>query len=156
MHFGFSYIGLLFLLMLMIPNLIWSRYKPKDYDKYMKNENRILLLLERIGQVSVTCIALAFADFNVNTLSVRSLLLLLAFLSMLLYEAYWIRYFKSGRTMGDFYRSFLGIPLAGAVLPVTAFLILGIYGKNPLLVAAVLILGIGHIGIHRDHKREIS
>lgn len=35
-HFGFSYVGLIFLLMLMIPNLIWSKYKPQDYDKYAK------------------------------------------------------------------------------------------------------------------------
>lgn len=33
LHFGFSYIGFLFLLMLMIPNIIWSRHQPKDYDK---------------------------------------------------------------------------------------------------------------------------
>ena len=32
---------------------------------------------------------------------------------------------------------------------------LAIYGKNPVLGAAVLILGIGHIGIHWMHKKEI-
>ena len=37
-HFGFSYIGLIFLLMLMLPNIIWSKNKPKGYDKYVKNE----------------------------------------------------------------------------------------------------------------------
>ena len=45
-HFGFSYIGLIFLLMLMLPNIIWSKNKPKGYDKYVKNENKVLLLLE--------------------------------------------------------------------------------------------------------------
>lgn len=43
-HFGFSYIGLIFLLMLFIPNIIWTRCKPKDYEKYVINENKILLL----------------------------------------------------------------------------------------------------------------
>ena len=38
LHFGFSYIGLLFLLMLMIPNIIWSKHQPKDYDKYVKSQ----------------------------------------------------------------------------------------------------------------------
>ena len=42
MNFGFSYIGLIFLLMLMIPNMILSKNKPKDYDTYAKNENKIL------------------------------------------------------------------------------------------------------------------
>ena len=66
MNLGFSYIGLIFLLMLMIPNIIWSKNKPKDYEKYEKNENKILLALERIGEVGNTCLALMFTDFNIN------------------------------------------------------------------------------------------
>ena len=41
MNLGFSYIGLIFLLMLMIPNIIWSKNNPKDYEKYEKNEKKI-------------------------------------------------------------------------------------------------------------------
>ncbi len=36
MNLGFSYVGLIFLLMLYIPNIIWSKNLPKDYDKYVK------------------------------------------------------------------------------------------------------------------------
>ena len=54
MHLGFSYIGLIFLIMLMIPNLYWTKNKPKDYEKYVHNENKILLLFERAGEVLVT------------------------------------------------------------------------------------------------------
>ncbi len=156
LHFGFSYIGFLFLLMLMIPNIIWSKNKPKDYDKYVKNENKVLLFFERVGEILVTCISLIFYDFNINTISSWTWILLIAFLLMILYEIYWIRYFKSEKTMNDFYRSLLGIPVAGATLPVIAFLLLGIYGKNQWLIIAVVILGIGHIGIHLCHKKEIS
>ena len=38
MNFGFSYVGLIYLLMLYIPNIIWSKNLPKDYNKYVKNE----------------------------------------------------------------------------------------------------------------------
>ena len=155
-HFGFSYVGFIFLLMLMIPNIIWNRNKPKEYDKYVKNEDRFLLLLERIGELSVTCFSLIFCDFNINKISAWSVILLLAFILMLLYEAYWIRYFRSDRTMRDMYRSLLGIPVAGAVLPVAAFLLLGIYGRNIFLILSTVILGIGHIGIHLNHKKEIE
>lgn len=155
LHFGFSYIGLLFLLMLMIPNIIWSKHQPKDYDKYVKNENKILLLFERIGEVSVTCIVLIFRDFNINAISNWSILLILSFLLMILYEIYWIRYFKSEQTMKDFYSSLFGIPVAGASLPVMAFTLLAIYGQNIFLLIAVIILGIGHIGIHLNHKKEL-
>ena len=40
-NLGFSYIGLIFLVMLMIPNMIWTKNKPKDYAKYVKNENKV-------------------------------------------------------------------------------------------------------------------
>ena len=40
--------------MLMIPNIIWSKNKPKEYDQYVKNENKVLLLFERIGEVLTT------------------------------------------------------------------------------------------------------
>ncbi len=155
-HFGFSYIGLLFLLMLMLPNIIWSKNKPKDYDVYVKNENKILLIFERIGEISVTCLSLIFNDFNINQISCWSIILLTAFLIMLLYEIYWIRYFKSPKTMKDMYSSLLGIPVAGATLPVIAFFLLGIYGKNIFLIIATIILGIGHIGIHLNHQKEIE
>lgn len=156
MSIGFSYIGLLFLLMLIIPNIIWSKNKPKDYDIYAKNENKVLLMLERIGEVSVTCISLIFSDFNVNKISVWSLVLLISFIIMILYEIYWVKYFKSNKTMKDFYSSLFGIPVAGATLPVMAFLLLGIYGKNVLLITAVAVLGIGHIGIHLNHRKEAA
>ena len=108
-HFGFSYIGLIFLLMLIIPNISnWSS------------------------------------------------ILLIAFILMILYEIYWIRYFKSSKTMRDMYISLLGIPVAGATLPIIAFLLLGIYGKNVFLITSTIILGIGHIGIHLNHKKELT
>lgn len=155
MNFGFSYVGLIYLLMLFIPNLFWTKYKPKDYDKYIKNENKILKIFENTGQVLVTCIVLIFKDFNVHLGSWWLTLLIISFAFMVLYEIYWIRYFKSERTMKDFYSSLLGIPAAGATLPVIAFFILGVYGKNIPLIIAIIILGIGHIGIHINHKKEI-
>lgn len=152
---GFSYVGLIFLLMLIIPNIIWSKYKPKGYEEYVKNENRVLIILERIGEVLVTCLSLIFKDFNINKISNETIILAVAFIIMVLYEIYWIRYFKSNRTMFDMYSSLLGIPVAGASLPVMAFILLGIYGKNPFLIIATIILGIGHIGIHLNHKKEL-
>ena len=155
MHFGFSYIGLIFLLMLFIPNLFWSKHKPENYDKYVKNENKTLRIFEGAGQVLVTCIVLIFKDFNIKTGSWWIIWLMLSFVFMVLYEIYWIKQFKSKKTMQDFYSSLLGIPVAGASLPVIAFLLLAVYGKSIPLLIAVVILGIGHIGIHINHKKEL-
>ncbi len=156
MQFGFSYVGLIFLLMLFVPNLLWMRCLPKDYPKYAENENIILLVFERVGEVAVTALILIFRDFNVQGWNCRLLWLLGAFVLMLMYECFWIRYFRSNKTMQDFYSNLLGIPVAGATLPVMAVLLLAIYGRNPLLFAAGVVLGIGHIGIHLNHRNELK
>ncbi len=156
MHFGFSYVGLIYLVMLTLPNIIWTKNQPKDYNKYVGNENKVLLALERAGEASASCAVLVFSDFNIKPWSNWTWWLAASFVLMVLYEIYWVRYFKSEKTMRDFYSSLLGIPAAGATLPVMAFMLLAVYGRNIVLVAAVLILGIGHIGIHLMHRKELE
>lgn len=152
-HIGFSYMGLIFMLMLIIPNIIWTKKQPAEYNP--QNENKVLLLCERAGQVLVTCTALIFTDFNLREWTIWSWWLVAAFILMVMYECWWICYFKSDRTLSDFYSSFLFVPLAGATLPVFAFLLLGVYGKVIWMIISVVILGIGHIGIHWQHHREL-
>ena len=153
-HLGFSYIGLIFIFMLIIPNLLWTKKQPLGYSA--ENENKCLVVFERVGEVLTTCCALIFSDFNLQELSEWSLWLVTAFALMILYEIWWVRYFKSERRLTDFYSSFLGIPVAGATLPVLAFFLLGIYGKVIWMLIACIILGIGHIGIHWQHRKEIN
>lgn len=111
-HFGFSYIGLIFLLMLLIPNFAWTKKQPQGYTA--ENENKILLALERIGEVLTSCCALIFADFNVHGWTNWSWWLIAAFILMLIYELWWIRYFRSERRLEDFYSSFLSVPPCGS------------------------------------------
>lgn len=149
MNFGFSFLALIYLMLLFVPNIIFTKFMPKDFNEYSKDENRVLLILERIGEITVTVFAL-FCGVGFSW----SWILIVSILLMVLYELYWIRYFKSGHTMRDIYASFLKIPLPGATLPVFAFLLLGIYADNIFLILATVILGIGHIGIHYNHYNE--
>ena len=151
---GFSYTGLLFLLMLFIPNIIWSKGKPQGYTS--EQENKILLFFERLGQILTSCCSLIFSDLNIHKWTLWSLWLIAAFILMIMYEAWWVRYFRGERKLSDFYSDFLGIPLAGATLPVIAFFMLGIYGKVVCMLIATVILGIGHIGIHMQHRKRID
>lgn len=151
-HIGFSYIGLIFLLMLFTPNVIWVLKKPQGYS--FEKENKLLAAFEWAGEIFTTTCALMFDDFNINGWSIWTLWLIAAFILMLMYDCWWICYFHSEQKQSDYYRSFLGIPLAGATLPVLSFFMLGIYGKVIWLMIASVILGIGHIGIHIKHKKS--
>lgn len=155
-HFGFSYIGCIYLLLLFIPNGIWAHYKPQGYDALAAGEPKPLRLLEGIGQVLTTCCALAFSDFNPRGWSLWSLWFIGSLLCMVLYEAGWLRYFMGSRSLRKMYRPLLGIPVPLASLPVLAFLLLGVYGRVIWMVIAVLPLGVGHIGIHALHWRRIK
>lgn len=153
-HIGFSYTGLIFLLLLFLPNLFWNRRQPMGYDP--NGESRLLLMLERTGEICVTVSALLFSDFNPQGWTPWTLWLAAAGVLMVCYECWWIRYFRSERALRDFYSSFLGVPLAGATLPVAAFFCLGVYGKVIWALLADAVLAVGHIGIHLQHARALS
>ena len=84
MCFGFSYIGFMWLIMLFVPNYIWVKNKPQDYEKYVGNENKFLLALERAGEFIVTPVALMFSDFNFKGWNFWSVVIILSFLCMVL------------------------------------------------------------------------
>ncbi len=162
---GFCVTGLVFLLMLFVPNIYWAKKaKPEGYDETSLKENRVLLVFERVGEALVTCSLLIFPAINPHLIILpegvlfdwKMLLFATSFTLMILYECYWIGYFRSQRRAADMYSSFAGFPLAGATLPVLAVLILGIYSLNLIVIGSAVILGIGHIGIHMTHCKEAS
>lgn len=68
MNFGFSYVGLIYLAMLFIPNLFWTKYKPENYEKYVKNENKILKIFESISQVQhFPLLLFSYLEFTAKT-----------------------------------------------------------------------------------------
>lgn len=153
-EFGFSYVGLIYLLMLFIPNIIWTKRQPAGYTDLAKQENKILVIFERVGQACVVVAALIFNNYNPTEFSAWTIWLIVSAVMMIMYEAAWIRYFLKP-TLKNFYGSFLLIPIPLASLPVFAFLLLGIYGKVIWLIVSSVIIGIGHIGIHTQHIKEI-
>jgi len=153
-NFGFSYIGLIYLLMLWIPNIMWARRKPDGYDP--SDENKVLLGFERIGQALCVGSMLLFSDINPYAWEPWIAWFIVSAILMVLYELFWIRYFRNGRTLRGFYRPFLRIPVPGALLPVAAFLLLGIYGRLIWLIGSSIILGVGHVGIHVQHIKRLK
>ena len=52
------------LLMLFIPNMIWAKNPPEGYTT--EDENKVLAIIERIGEVLCTCCSLIFTEFNIS------------------------------------------------------------------------------------------
>ncbi len=156
MNFHLSWLGVVYMLATIGPNLIWTRHKPEDYDKYVVRESALLRALERTGETLVACtVLITGSGRGLLPLTGRSLWLAASIALMVLYELFWLRYFRGENTMERFYGRFLGIPVPGALLPVAAFFLLAVYDRNPLLGVSVIILAVGHIGIHLAHAREV-
>lgn len=151
---GFSYIGLIFLSCLFIPNILYVFFPPKD--KIAIQENRILLAFERTGQILCTILVLIFDNFNIHQIDGWIIWLVLVALLMIAYLLCWARYFLGPHKSGDFFRSFLGIPFPLAILPVLAVAFLSVFGKVIWLGIASIILGIGHIGITAQNHDAIK
>lgn len=160
---GFSVAGLIFLLMMFIPNILFTRFLPEGYMDLSSQENRILQFFEKAGEIGITIVAVMFSDFNPRIIISKNGIqfpaafayLFLAFIVMIIYDLYWIHYFRSEKTMKDFYYDYAGVPLAGASLPVLAALLFSAYGKNLYMLAAAVCLGIGHLGIHYKHWKSL-
>ena len=152
---GVSIVGMFFLLMLFIPNIIWSKNLPDGYEESAKHENKLLLTLERAGEGLVSTLVLIDRRTDRFSLSPRIGYLVLALVLMILYELYWRKYFLSAHKLSDMYSDYCGFPLAGASLPVFAVFLIGIYACHVFIIVSAIILGIGHIGIHLMHKKEI-
>lgn len=163
-NLGFSVTGFVFLIMLFVPNIIWAcKKKPEGYEASAQKENKILLTFERVGEVLVSVSLVIFTAVNPKIMRLGGLyfewtiiLWFTAAVLMILYECYWIKYFNSAKTMEDLYMTFMGFPVAGATLPVIACLLLGICSNNLIVLCSSVILGIGHIGIHLMHRRELD
>ena len=116
MRFGFSYIGLIWLIMLFVPNMIWTKNKPQDYEKYVESENKVLLAMERLGQFIVTPVSLG-----------------------ILLAAYWLSFASYMK------RRTVRLALVLAILPVCIFLFSGILLRHWLLVCSAVLFAVGHI-----------
>lgn len=155
MTFGFSYIGCIFLLLLFVPNIIFMKHLPENYADFTAREDRILHLLERTGEVGITMLLPVTKNFNLR-LTPWVAWLIAAFALMLSYELWWHRYFKGEPTYERLLSGFLGVPLAGAVLPSAALALLAVYGKSPQVALFVIPFAYAHIRIFMQHKKELS
>ena len=138
MRYGFSYMGFLFVVLLLGPSFYWVNLP--GYKDYQARKSGIFQGIERIGLTFSSCVALIFQNYNYQGLHPWLIFLLLAWICLAAYEFHWI-----------FCRKKMLLPRRIRQLPLTALsplalLFLGIYGRSLWLMAAALIYGIGHVG----------
>lgn len=154
-RFGFSVSGLVYLIMFLIPKLLWEK-KRRSGGQAAYDGNKVLTVLAQSGQVALIASMLVFksTDPYVKVLPEgiyfdwKMVLWAAAFVLMILYEIYGLICVNSRKKKRDLYSYFAGYPAAGITLPVTAAVLIGLYSMNLIIIAAAVMLGAGCIGIH--------
>ena len=128
----------------LVPNLVFLAFPPKNVAKYGKAEDSALFtIIERVGQVSAFVLPLLFP------LSFSGAWTLVAWLAMgillVSYYALWVRFFAGNRDYALLFRPALGAPAPMAIAPVLYFLLSSLVLGSVWQAIAASILGVGHV-----------
>jgi hypothetical protein len=142
------FLSIIIPLALLIPNLLFLKFKPTEVSQksatHMQHQ-KMLTVFERIGQMGIFMIPIFYRIDLRPTLNRISLFPMI--FSLLVYYGCWIRYFLKERSFAHLFKPLWGIPIPMAVFPIIYMLFASKILGSILLLAATLLLSIGHIPI---------
>jgi hypothetical protein len=139
---GFSLVGFIIVVVIMIPNLLYIKYPPKELPTDLKDVSILYTILERSGQGAFFIILIVsknnYQDPKLN------ILFLLMFICIIVYYYLWLRYALRGTYFSQLFEPLWIIPIPMAIFPVLAFGFAALWGSSIYLGAAVVMFAIGH------------
>jgi len=139
---GFSYIGLIIVTVVLLPNLLFVIFPPKNIPNGLQDVHLFFTIIERIGMIAFIVILLTS---NVSFINLDfNLFLLLMILCIVIYYALWLRYVLKGQDFSLLFTPLLFIPIPMAIFPVCYFLFVSFWINSIYLAIVTLIFTIGH------------
>lgn len=149
-RFGFSWIGVVFLAVFFLPDMICTAKMQTAYSP--ESTTMRFAGMERLGIILVCAAAITCAPLQPSTWNPRCWLLIGAAAIGVAYLIWWFRKVAKKRTEKN--ETFSGgVPLPGALAATCAFLLLGFYAQDLLLLVCTLFFAIGDIGVRREQKQ---
>jgi len=139
-------LGGLVTLLVLLPNLLMLFLPPTGLPAAAGKKSSltsVMEIVERAGQISAFAIPFFYPVRVKGGLEIASLAGMILALSF--YYINWGRYALQGRTFRLLFQPCLGIPLPLAISPVVYFLLASLLFHSWYLLAAAVVLGIGHI-----------
>lgn len=145
MPFEIYPINIIIILLVLMPNILFSVFKPRNIPK---EESKTLVWLivgifESIGRM-VTVVLPFFWSVSLIGKN-KTIVLILMGIAIILYYLGWIRYFSNNREYKLLYEPLFFIPLPMAVCPILFLLLSGFLIESWPMVIASLILAVGHL-----------
>lgn len=151
---GFSFFGLIIVILIIIPNIIYMlKFPPKNVPRNLIEPNIIYTILERTGQIGcLTLLVITPDNFQFKS---SILLISLIMICIVIYYGLWIRYIVKGQQYMYLWKPFYIIPIPLAILPIIIFLIVSILNKSILISLVTIIFAIGHITISLNNYKQV-
>jgi len=143
-------LGGLVTLLILLPNLLVVFFPPTGLPGAAGKKTALTTtmgIIERVGQVSAFVIPFFYPIKIQGSLETASLAGMI--LALIFYYVNWGRYALRGRTFRLLFEPCLGIPIPLAISPVIYFLAAAGLFHSWVLLAAAVVLGIGHIYVSR-------
>lgn len=140
---GLHLLGFIIPILVLLPNLIFIFFQPRDIPKSLPSPPPVFTLLERAGQVA--CFTLPIVFGRLIAAQPPGLPAIGMALCLLIYYGCWVRYYSSGQTFSVLFKPLLGIPVPMAVFPALYFLLLGAWVHSWLFVVPACLFTVGHL-----------
>lgn len=128
--------GLIIMIILMIPNIIFALKKKNFQSKYHNKVVEIIEQIGRFGSMGLMIINIPLLEFGYWFNKGEIVFMALTGILALLYCFVWILYFK---------KSTIARAMALAIIPTIMFFISGVLQGKVLLILTAVIFGVGHI-----------
>ncbi|MGG0715973.1 hypothetical protein ABE096_00035 [Robertmurraya massiliosenegalensis] len=140
---GFSIIGLIIVMFILAPNILFSIYRPNNIPAGMKDKESIFTISERLGQFGCIFLLIVLKDsIDGNPLDIYFMLMSIC---IVFYYYLWVRYFVQGRNFSSLFKPLGFIPIPMALFPVLAYAFAALWLNSIWLSLAVILLAIGHL-----------
>lgn len=153
---GFHITGAIASLFILMPNLLFFLYPPKEMPSQKQKEPVWLTALENIGRIVCFLYPIAFGTDLFIALKSGNIMVYLMAAFVLAYYALWVRYFVSGRKFALLFRPSFFLPVPMAVFPASYFLALALLLQSAIMISAAIVFAAGHISISLMTYRQLQ
>ena len=137
--------GGLISILVLIPNLLFIVFPPRDVPHTLSKPARGLEIVEWVGRIGAFAIPFFCWIEITGTIEMMAVVIMIGALG--LYYAGWLRYMRRGRSFALLFQPMVGIPLPLAVAPIVYFYAAAIVLHSWWLLLATALLTIGHLSV---------
>jgi len=144
-YFGFSWIGLVVIFLILVPNIFYFILPPTNVLQDANSEGIMLSILEHGSQMVMFFLFIFL--IRDKKIEVNLFYMISMSIFLLLYYYLWSRYFMAGCDYTLLSKSLFGIPAPMAVFPIAYFLLSALWFGNWPAFGTTLIFGAAHLAV---------